>query len=238
MPEYRSTTVWKASGRQDGSSLPCHTEPSRILSGARRILGLAIVSAAVPVALSAQAPERLVFDPTSTSIVVQVGRSGVFGFAGHDHEIAAPVAEGEIVLDRTDLTKSTIVAVFDATALRVTGKGEPADDVPEVQRVMLSDQVLDVEKYPKITFRSGKISVTDRSGRLALRVDGELTLHGITRPMSVPVDATLTSNGLTATGRVTVRQTDFGIRPVAAGAGTVKVKDEVEIVFSIVGRPK
>jgi hypothetical protein len=56
--------------------------------------------------------------------------------------------------------------------------------------------------------------------------------------LSAPVDITLTSNGLTATGRVTVRQTDFGIRPVTAGAGTVRVKDEVEIVFSIVGRPK
>jgi polyisoprenoid-binding protein YceI len=202
----------------------------------RWIRRLLMASAAVPVVLAAQAPERLVFDRASTSIVVHVGRSGVFSFAGHDHEIAAPIADGQILLDRTDLSRSTITAVFDATALRVTGKGEPADDVPVVQRVMLSDRVLDVEKYPKITFRSGKISVTQRSERLTLRVDGELTLHGITRPLTVPVDATLTSSGLTATGRVTVRQTDFGIRPVTAGAGTVRVKDEVEIVFSIVAR--
>jgi polyisoprenoid-binding protein YceI len=200
----------------------------------RWIRWLVMASAAIP--LAAQAPERLVLDPASTSIVVHVGRSGVFGFAGHDHEIAAPVAEGQILLDRTDLTRSTIVAVFDAKALRVTGKGESADDVPEVQRVMLSDRVLDVEKYPKIIFRSDKISVTQRSQRLTLRVDGQLTLHGVARPLSVPVDATLTSNGLTATGRVVVRQTDFGIQPVTAGAGTVRVKDEVEIVFSIVSR--
>jgi polyisoprenoid-binding protein YceI len=204
----------------------------------RRWIRWLVIASAVPVALAAQAPERLAFDRASTSIVVHVGRSGVFGFAGHDHEIAAPVADGQILVDRTDLSRSTITAVFDATALRVTGKGEPADDVPVVQRVMLSDRVLDVEKYPKITFRSGKISATQRSDRLTLRVDGELTLHGITRPLSVPVDATLTSSGLTATGRVTVRQTDFGIRPVTAGAGTVRVKDEVDVVFSIVGRPQ
>jgi polyisoprenoid-binding protein YceI len=199
---------------------------------------LLIASSAVSIALAAQATEQLVLDPASTNIVVHVGRSGVFGFAGHDHEISAPGVDGQISLDRADLSRSTIVTVFDATKLRVTGRGEPADDVAEVQRVMLSDRVLDVEKYPKITFRSGKISVTQKADRLTLRVDGELTLHGVTRPLSVPVDATLTSSGLTATGRVMVRQTDFGIHPVSAGAGTVKVKDEVEVVFSIVGRPK
>jgi polyisoprenoid-binding protein YceI len=235
MHGYQPTMRRKVPVRRDGSSSPSHTQRS-MPSSVRWIQWLVIASAAVPVALPARAPERLVFDPASTTIVVHVGRSGVFGFAGHDHEIAAPIAGGEILLDRTDLSRSTIMAVFDATALRVTGTGEPADDVAEVQRVMLSDRVLDVEKYPKITFRSDKISVTERSDRLTLRVDGELTLHGITRPLSVPVDATLTSSGLTAKGRVTVRQTNFGIRPVTAGAGTVKVKDEVEIVFSIVGR--
>jgi polyisoprenoid-binding protein YceI len=238
MHGYQPTMRRKLPLQGDGSSPSSQTQPSSMPSGVRWIRWLVIASAAVPLALAAQAPERLVFDPASTSIVVHVGRSGVFSFAGHDHEIAAPIADGQILLDRTDLSRSTIVAVFDATALRVTGKGEPAEDVPEVQRVMLSDRVLDVEKHPKITFRSGKISVTQRSERVTLRVDGELTLHGITRPLSVPVDATLTSNGLTATGRVTVRQTDFGISPVTAGAGTVRVKDEVEIVFSIVGRPQ
>jgi len=236
MPGYQPTRGRKVSGREDGSSSPSHTQPSSIPSGRHWIRWLMIASAAVPVALAAQNPERLVFDPASSSLVVHVSRSGVFGFAGHDHEIAAPVVDGQISLDRTDLSRSTIIAVFDATALKVSGKGEPADDVAEVQRVMLSDRVLDVEKYPKITFRSGKISVTQRSERLTLRIDGELTLHGVTRPLSAPVDVTLTSKGLTATGRVTVRQTDFGIRPVTAGAGTVRVKDDVEFVFSIVGR--
>jgi hypothetical protein len=52
----------------------------------------------------------------------------------------------------------------------------------------------------------------------------------------MPVEVRLSADRLTANGRATVRQTDFGIRPVTALAGTVKVKDEVDIVFSIVAR--
>ena len=201
-----------------------------------RHVWLVVAWAAIGVAAAAQAPERLVFDP-ATSIVVRVGRSGVFSFAGHDHEVAAPVSGGQIMLDRADLTRSSLTMEFDAAALKVTGKGEPPDDVPEVQRVMLSDRVLDVQKYPKIAFRSRKISVTQRaSAQSTLLVDGDLTLHGVTRSLTVPVEARLTANGFTANGRVAVRQTDFGIRPVTAGGGTVKVKDEVEIVFAITAR--
>jgi hypothetical protein len=44
----------------------------------------------------------------------------------------------------------------------------------------------------------------------------------------------LNGNRMTATGEATVRQSDFGIRPVSAGGGTVRVKDEVGVVFTIV----
>jgi polyisoprenoid-binding protein YceI len=63
-----------------------------------------------------------------------------------------------------------------------------------------------------------------------------LTLRGKTRSVTVPVEVRLSADRLTANGRATVRQTDFGIRPVTALAGTVKVKDEVDIVFNIVAR--
>ena len=52
----------------------------------------------------------------------------------------------------------------------------------------------------------------------------------------MPVDVQLSANRVTATGKTEVRQTAFGIKPVKAGGGTVKVKDEVEVVFTIVAR--
>ena len=182
-----------------------------------------------------QTTQEFRVDPAATSVVVHVGRAGLFRFAGHDHEVAAPGVEGRITLDPTDPSRSRVAVQFDAKALKVTGKGEPAGDVAEVQRTMLSERVLDVARYPTIAFASDRISVQQRSAsNLTLRVDGRLTLHGVTKPVSVPVAVRLDGNRITATAEATVRQSEFGIRPVSAAGGTVRVKDEVDVMFTIV----
>jgi polyisoprenoid-binding protein YceI len=171
-------------------------------------------------------------------VVIEVGRSGLLGLAGHAHEVEAPVG-GSIVLDRSDPAHSEVVLEFETAALRVTGRGEPARDVPEVQRVMLSDRVLDATRYPTITFRSRSIAGVTASehGLLAL-VTGDLTLHGVTRPLAIPVRVTFTDDSLSAEGTATVKQTDFGMQPVTAAGGAIRVKDELEISFNVkAGRP-
>jgi polyisoprenoid-binding protein YceI len=204
----------------------------------RRWLVAIVCALAMPGRVRADAAVReFRVDAAASQVTVQVGRAGAFGFAGHDHEVAVPKVDGTIVFDSADATQSTITLKFDVTAMKVTGRGEPAADVPEVQRVMLSDRVLDAQRYPTIAFTSRRIViVTQAVDRLSLRVEGDLTLHGVTRPITVPVDVRLAGDQLTATAKATVRQTDFGIRPVTAGAGTVKVKDELEVAFRIVAR--
>jgi polyisoprenoid-binding protein YceI len=102
---------------------------------------------------------------------------------------------------------------------------------------MLSERVLDAQRFPTITFASRRVSVLERSAdRLVLRIEGDLTLRGTTRPVALSVEVRMSPDRLTATGKTTVRQTDFGIRPVTAGAGTVRVKDEVELAYSVVAR--
>ncbi len=185
----------------------------------------------------AQTAQEFAVDPKLSNVTVNVGRSGVFGFAGHDHEVVAPALAGTVIVDPADASHARVTIEFDATAMKVTGRDEPAEDVPEVQRVMLSDQVLDVQRYPKITFTSRRLVVLSGSPhRLNARLEGDLTLHGTSRSVSLPVDVQLSADRVTATGKTEVRQTDFGIKPVKAGGGTVKVKDEVEVVFTIVAR--
>ncbi|HKE85678.1 MAG TPA: YceI family protein [Vicinamibacterales bacterium] len=187
--------------------------------------------------VAAQAPDALVIDPGQTTITLHVGRAGVLSFAGHDHEVVVPAVQGQIMLDRTQISRSSVSATFDATAMKVTGKGEPSEDVPEVQRVMLSDRVLDVQRYPTITFQSRQVSVAKQSAdQMTIRITGDLTLHGVTRPLDVPVTMQLNADGLRATGKTTVQQSQFGIRPVTAGGGTVRVKDEVDVTFSITAK--
>jgi hypothetical protein len=74
--------------------------------------------------LSTAGPEsqELRIDAASSKMVVHVGRSGLFGFAGHDHEVVAPVLDGSVMLDRTDVSRSKVSIQVDATAMKVTGK--------------------------------------------------------------------------------------------------------------------
>ena len=169
--------------------------------------------------------------------MIEVGKSGVFSFAaGHTHEVMAPAIAGTITVDTDDPARSNVRVTIDASALKVTGKGESSSDVPKVQETMLGAQVLDVQRYPKITFASTSVAVkTQTAATLDALVTGQLTLHNVTRSIVVPVTVRREGNTLTATGRFPVKQTEYGIKPVSVG-GVVSVKDVVNVSFTIGGR--
>ncbi len=197
---------------------------------------LSVVWLVASAGLFAQVAERaevLHLDTNTSRVVIQVGKAGAFGFAGHAHEVVAPVS-GTVSLDASDPARTRVMLEFDSASLRVTGEGEPARDVPEVQRVMLSERVLDARRYPKITFQSRRVTPGPAAGEArGFLVEGDLSLHGVTRSCRVPVRVTLTDGALTAEGRVSVKQSDFGIEPVTAAGGTIRVKDQVDVVFTV-----
>jgi polyisoprenoid-binding protein YceI len=184
------------------------------------------------------APSRsYTIDSSQSSATIQVGKAGAFSFAaGHTHEVIVPTIAGTITVDADDPARSNVRLTIDASALKVSGKGESVDDVPKVQATMLGAQVLDVQRYPKITFASTSIAVkTQTPAILDAMVTGQLTLHSVTRSITVPVTVRREGNTLTATGRFPVKQTEFGIKPVSVG-GVVSVKDAVNVSFTIAGR--
>ena len=177
-------------------------------------------------------------DPTGSQVTIAVGKAGLFGFAGHPHEVVAEAVSGRVRFDPEDPARSDFRLDIDAASLRVTGKNEPASDVPEVQRVMLSDEVLDVGRFPTISFVSREVTVEDTGpNTAALTIAGDLTLHGTVRRLIVGVSVELVGDGLLARGEFKLKQTDFGIRPPGAAGGLVKAKDELEISFSLRAGP-
>ena len=179
-----------------------------------------------------QGPQLYTIDAATSHVLIQVGKTGMFGFAGHAHEVVAPSVTGRVSVEPNDWQRSSVSLEFKAGALTVSGKGEPPADVPKVQQVMLSEQVLDVKRFPTVAFRSRRVSAAPpATDGLALTIDGDLTLHGVTRPLTIHARATVQADRLTARGTFVIKQTDFGIRPVTAGGGTVKVKDEVQVEF-------
>ena len=174
--------------------------------------------------LSAQArpsPSSTSIDTEHSTMTVHVYRSGLFSFAGDNHEIQAPIASGSL-----NEAERTVELRVDVRQMRVLDPNLSADKRSQVQGKMLSPDVLDPERYPEITFRS--TGVDEKNSNLSVR--GNLTLHGETRPINVSVTRTQSHYR----GSATVKQTDFGIKPISIAGGTIKVKDEVRIDFDIV----
>jgi polyisoprenoid-binding protein YceI len=90
----------------------------------------------------------------------------------------------------------------------------------------MEEMTLEPAKYPDIAFRSTRVQKT---GENLYKVDGTLTLHGASRPVSVEVKR----DGSSYTGHSVIRQTDFGIKPVSIGGGLIKIKDPVDVDFKI-----
>lgn len=181
-------------------------------------------------------PNHYVLDPGASHLVVRVGKTGVFGFAGHEHEIVAGGMAGTVVVDPQHVGDGSVELTFASARLHVTGKGEPAGDVPKVQEAMVGPTCLDASRFPTIRFVSKAIVVKHAAGgQQMLEVRGELTLHGVTRPLTVPLDVELSEDRVTGRGRLALRQTDFRITPISV-AGVVKVKDEVALEWVLVAR--
>jgi polyisoprenoid-binding protein YceI len=187
--------------------------------------------------LQAAGGGRYVVDGGASRVTIEVGRAGLFKFAGHEHTVTAEGLSGEVVVDTTSVERSSVRVVFSATAVRVTASDGPADDIPKIQATMAGTKVLDVERFPEILFSSTAVSGRKGSGEAwDITVAGELDLHGVRRRITAPLRVTPTAEALVAEGIIRLRQRDYGIEPVSVG-GVVKVKDELVVTLKVVARP-
>jgi polyisoprenoid-binding protein YceI len=98
-------------------------------------------------------------------------------------------------------------------------------------RHLRSEDFFDAESHPAISFKSASFAPTDED---TFEVSGELTLHGVTRPMTVTARHTGSGEdpwGGFRTGFQTVfgiRRSDFGMDKLMNSVG-----DEVELTVSI-----
>jgi hypothetical protein len=200
-------------------------ESSSAEDGAMRIVLRVSIAVLVLVLVtirgSGQAVDERAIDTQQSRLIVHAYKSGLFSGFAHDHEIEAPIAQGGV-----DVKNRRVDLEFDVARMKVLDPKESADKRSEIEKTMLSDTVLDAARYPKIRFVSRVVRPTSDG---AYEVEGDLSLHGMTRPVSFPVKM---KDG-TFSGKVPVTQTQFGIKPVSIAGGTVKVKDVVEIEFDV-----
>jgi polyisoprenoid-binding protein YceI len=184
------------------------------------------------------APRTYVVDASASSVRVHVGKSGAFSFAGHKHEVVAPALSGEVTADPADLAASRVSLTFEAAALKVLPEGEPPGDPPKVEEAMRGPKVLDSARFPKVTFKTQRVSGREAGGgAYDLELAAEIALHGVTRPITLPVHVEVSGDTLTAIGKAVLRHDEFGMQPVSV-AGVVKVKNEIGIDYRIVARAR
>jgi polyisoprenoid-binding protein YceI len=187
----------------------------------RRAVTLALTCLTVVAMASAQ---DTAIDVQRSAISIHVGKAGLLSAAGHDHTIAAPISSG-IIRESADPRVE-----FTVETAKMTVMPDPKVDAKTQSQIQvdMEEMTLETRKFPQITFRSARIS------KLAdgWKVEGDLSLHGVTKPVSLAVKKA----GNSYTAHIALKQTTFGIKPISVRGGAIKVKDEVEIDFTIVPR--
>jgi polyisoprenoid-binding protein YceI len=194
-----------------------------------------------PPTAPAPGPRTFVIDAKQSVLAVQVFKDGAAAALAHNHVVSATTMSGRIVVDpanpsaaRIDVTLPTAALINDDPKLRkrfgVTG------DVPEGDRKMILEHMqdagqLDIAHFPTMQFSS--TSTTGTGNKLVL--NGKLTIHGVTRDISLPVDVTFTDTSVRGTGSVKLKTSDFGIEPYSAFLGAVKNKDGIVLHVDLVG---
>jgi polyisoprenoid-binding protein YceI len=162
-------------------------------------------------------------DPSHTTAGFAVRHLMISTVRGHFSKVA-----GTVRIDDRDVTRSQVDVTIEA------GSIESRD--PNRDAHLRSPDFLDVEKFPALTFRSTEIT-HGRDGELL--VTGDLTIRGVTRPITLAVDSLTapgkspwgtTVRGVSATGKL--NRKDFGlVWNTLLETGGVAVGDEVKLTI-------
>jgi polyisoprenoid-binding protein YceI len=188
----------------------------------------------------AQAAPGGTVDAARSRIYVFVGKTGV----GHEHAVEGLLSKGELDLSRQNAGSLT----FDLKSLSADTQGArkvwrlagetDAGTRSQVTANMLSGTVLDTAKFPTAEFQVQKVQALPADPKQPgdrYQLDGELTLHGIKRPVRLNV-ATESVDGLTRMrGTLELKQTQFKITPYSKLF--VGVSDELRVYGEIWIRP-
>ena len=173
--------------------------------------------------------------PQESLLTITVRRGGALARLGHDHVIASRTLQGVVApapgraqfqfrLDEMSVDEESL---RQAAGLTTT----PSADAIAGTRHNMLVRVLDAERYPWVRIEAR------RTGDKEV-LDADITLHGVTRTVQLPVRVAEAADGrgLQASGSLLLKQSDFGIVPFAVLGGAMAVQDQMELAFRITAR--
>jgi polyisoprenoid-binding protein YceI len=189
----------------------------------------------------AQNPTYVV-DKDASRVYIKVDRTNRLG---HLHGVEGMLSAGsmtlggpgKLVFDMTTFTADTAVA---RKYVGIDGEVSAAD-ARKVNDNMRGADCLDVAKFPAAQFTMTTIHPADgqavgAAGRYL--IDGQFTLHGVTRQLQILTELSGTQTPGTASlkGWFTISQKDYGMKPFSVAGGAIAVEDKLTIYGNLVLR--
>lgn len=180
---------------------------------------LALASLLAVAAFGAQAADKYNIDPTHTQVEFTYSHMGFSNITGRFDTV-----QGEFLFDPADPTKSSVDITIPVESIS-TG-------VAKLDEHLLKADFFDAATYPTATFKSTGVTA---AGEGKLNVAGDLTIHGVTRP--VVLDVTINKIGEHPMAKVpaagfdattTILRSDYGV-----GGYVPVVGDEVRIDITV-----
>jgi len=141
--------------------------------------------------------------------------------------------EGSAYLDGDDPSKSSVQLTIQAASIQTRNRRRDSH---------LRGHYLESGSYPAITFASTKV---EQAGQASFKVTGELTVRGVTKPVTIDVELTGTGNSpgdshqVALAGKATINRTDWGVSWSAAmEGGGVLVSQQVTLQFDVAATRK
>jgi len=108
------------------------------------------------------------------------------------------------------------------TSTIITGNGKRDKDIKD------EASWFDIAKYPRITFKSSGVTTSDGDYMQMYFVNGNLTIKGISKKVTIPFTFNKTESGGTFKGTLKLNRLDYGIYK-----STMLVKDTVEVTITV-----
>jgi polyisoprenoid-binding protein YceI len=177
-----------------------------------RIIPLCVLATAFIISRPPAAAEGLwSVDPDRSTVALSASELVVAKVAG-----TIPVASGEILTAGGMKPPTRVDIVLRAAGLTTRDAKRDAD--------LRSDRFFDVARYPRILFASDRVVAT---GTQTFTIDGQLTLHGVTRPIRFDARTTGVRNDANGKRRVhydavgSFRRSDYGMTYARGVVGNV-----------------
>lgn len=179
-----------------------------------------VLAAALALLASPVFAATYTLDPTHTQVVFTWNH---FGFSNPSAQFGT--VEGTVNFDEADPTKSSVEVKIPLASINT--------NVPKLDEHLKGAAFFDVDQYPDAVFKSTKVEKGAAADKL--KVVGDLSLHGVTKPVTLDVTVNkvgehpmrkVPAAGFNAT--TTISRSEFGISKYAPA-----VSDEIQLHITV-----